>query len=189
MPSMRPAHLSLGLAIAPGGFYGTHSLSYFDTPYIGGQTSIPLNLGRMTQRFEREATPELEAGMPGVEVTPKETRLARLMAGLWFRTDIHVKLKEGFYDANSRNTLLLMYFDRPCHLSGTDNGKDGKLPIPGDTPPKVDIDVDVPGWTWIEIKKMSDSTYTEVRAIAPQPVLLITPHDDELYRKYREGTH
>jgi len=185
-PDMRPYHLSLQWALVPGGFHGDRTLQNLDTQYIGGQTSIRLDLTHLAEKFAPKAAPTTPSEEAGLEVTPTEAHLARAIPGMWFRISHNIKMKSGFYDADTRETLLLVYFDRPCHMSGIDTTRQS---IPLESPPKVDVGVDAPGWVWIVIKKTGPSTYTELRAPSPHPVLLMAPYDRDLYRKYQEGSN
>ena len=99
--------------------------------------------------------------------------MARLLPGLSFPAGQDLQLIEGFYDADTRNTLLLTYFDPPCHVTGTDTGPY----YPSlESPPQVDIQVDAPGWVWVEIRKTGPSAYVEGRVpgITPSGVMRST---------------
>lgn len=184
-PGIRRSDLYLKFALLPGNLHTERFLPFLDeTLYLEDRSPIPLDLGHLAERLAPKATSASETGSPEFAVTPKETRFARLLPGISFTTSQNVKMKEGFYDADTRDTLMLVYFDRPCHVSGVDTGSQ---PKPIDSPPRIDIEVDAPGWVWIETKKTGQSTYVEVRAPSPHPVLLITPNDGDLYLKYQEG--
>ncbi len=183
-PALRPTQLSLAMGVAPGGFHIKKRFLYIATRPIGHDTSIPWDLGRLTWMFAGKATPVTETAAPGFEVIPKETRLARLIPGLDFPAAHLYKFMVGLYDADTRNTLQLVYFDRPCHVTGTDTGNTAL-----ESAPQLDVQVDAPGWVWVEVRKTGPSTYVEDRVPSPHPVLLITPADLALFRRAQEGTH
>ena len=181
-PPMRPAHMYLGVGLAPGDFYVKGSLRWLDNLFLGHNTSVPLNLDRLAKTVGSKAA---EGAVPAdFEATPHETRFGRVVAGPNFNSSDSVSFRVGFYDADTRDALMLVYFDRPCHLSGVDRRQPY---IPIDSPPRVDVQVDAPGWVWIAVHKTGESTYTEVRVPAPHPVFLITPTRDDLYKKYQQG--
>ncbi len=171
------------MAVIPGSFHAKGLRPYIASRSIGYDTSIPLDLGHLTKKFAPEAMPTTETAAPGFEVTPKETRLARLLPGLEFTSKKAMQLTEGFYDADTRNTLFLVYFDRPCHVTGTDRQNTSL-----ESPPQLDIQVEAPGWVWVETRKTGPTTYVENSVPAPHPILLITPHDEALFRRIQAGT-
>ena len=173
LPSMRPNHLSLDLYSIPGKLRGdTHQ--QFESVYLGGQTSIALKLDRVAEKIAPQIAPRDETAWPELEVTPTETRFARVVPGIWFRTTKNIQMKVMFYDADTKDVLTLVYFDRPCHVRGTDR-----------SPTPKEIDVEAAGWTWIETKSTGPSTFVDVRAASPRPVLLIAPIAG--YQKYLDG--
>jgi hypothetical protein len=182
-PPMRPAHLYLGLGLAPGKIHSEHAVPWFENVFLGHNTSVSLDLDRLARTVARRVVQETVP--PEMEVIPRETRIGRVFPGPNFNSSQSVEFRIGLYDADTRDALLLVYFDRPCHLSGLDRHQEYTLI---DSPPRVDVQVDAPGWAWIAVHKTGESTYTEVRAPAPHPVLLITPNSRDLYLKYQEGT-
>jgi hypothetical protein len=48
-----------------------------------------------------------------------------------------------------------------------------------------DIEVEGAGWTWVQTKSTGPSTFVDVRAASPHPVLLIAPIAG--YQKYLDG--
>lgn len=182
-PTARPFHLYLALFPIPG-FHAKDTIQHFETISIGHDTSVSLDLGHLTEKVVHKARPANETDEPGFEVEPRETRIVRLAPGLWFPAGQTVRIKGGIYDADTRNTLLLAYFDRPSHVTGTDTAY-----TPLESPPRVDIQVDAPGWVWIELRKTGPATYIEDRVPSPHPVLLITPPDEAVYRRAQEGAN
>ena len=73
---------------------------------------------------------------------------------------------------------------RPCHVTGTDTGNTAL-----ESATQLDVQVDAPGWVWVEVRKTGPSTYVENRVPSPHPVLLITPTHLALFRRAQEGTH
>lgn len=56
-PAMRPCHLYLGLGVISGGFHAHGMLPFVETPSIGHQTSVPLDMGCLTKKLARKAIP------------------------------------------------------------------------------------------------------------------------------------
>ena len=173
LPSMRPNHLSLDLYSIPGKFSGdTHQ--QLESVYLGGQTSIVLKLDRLAGKIGPQIAPVDPTAWPELEISPAETRFDRIVPGIWFRTTKNIQMKVMFYDADTKDVLTLVYFDRPCRVRGTDR-----------SPTPKEIDVEAAGWTWVETKSTGPSTFVDVRAASPHPVLLIAPIAG--YQKYLDG--
>ena len=87
----------------------------------------------------------------GLKVDPPETRLSRIAT---FPHDARTRKAlggGGFIDPNSRESLILVYVDRPSHISG-------EVEFPG-LAALFDIRFDAPGFHWIRFKSIGQGRY------------------------------
>jgi hypothetical protein len=89
------------------------------------------------------------------------------------KTNPYINPIVRFIDSQTGSTLILVYFDRPCRLSGTVATK-----IPS-TREKYAVDYDVSldsaGWVWLTEKGVESRHFVATRAIRPYPLLIIGP--------------
>jgi hypothetical protein len=99
-----------------------------------------------------------------VKISPGETRFARLSTTAWSKkkpSNAFVR----FADSETREGLLLVYFDRPCRLTGRDATQDVA---------DYDFAVDSAGWPWLAVRPVGPKHYSITRATNPHPTLVIT---------------
>ncbi len=120
--------------------------------------------------LSRQARPIVTHEGSSLRVTPAETRFARLSTQAQTRTNSLHDYTE-FSDSETGDGLVLVYFDRPCRLSGraTDFGRtpDEKLLF------DYDVEVSFVGWTWLEIRRVDAAHFKTVNAMTPHPELTI----------------
>jgi hypothetical protein len=89
---------------------------------VGDEISLPINrLGNAFGPLASTASPEMKKS--GLTVTPEETRFLRV--GTFSRyTEPSISpnlVGAKFIDAKTRQSVLLLYFDRPCKIAGATN--------------------------------------------------------------------
>lgn len=152
----QPRHLVLVFPYIPGQLFGTPGSDLLFTVLLTPDDTLQLDLSR--------ALPGLQAGVDTLQATgetaglsarPARTRFARIGT---FPFD--AKTREplgagGFIDGETREHLLLTYFDRPCVLSGT-------LVIDG-AAYVHDIRIPAAGFHWLRIRQQGDGRYVVSR--------------------------
>src|SRR4029077_10805246 len=138
-----PRDLALTLGAIPGKFGGTGGKN-FASLRIGREESVRLNLDELSVKVSSQAA-ELDAS-PSLQIRPQGARFARVATGVWFAAKRPVTLSVGFIDSETGHSLTLLYFDRPCRLSGTVFvATPGREPLTDD----YDIDVESAGFVWM----------------------------------------
>jgi hypothetical protein len=90
------------------------------------------------------ATLTAEAVNQGLKIEPAETRVARLATTMRVPLDRQYLLGIGFFDSQTKQGRTLVFFDRPCRVTGM-------LKTPSGTPASVDLTIQRSGLTWLEI--------------------------------------
>jgi hypothetical protein len=99
----------------------------------------------------------------GLVTAPKETRIARLA------TVVYQKPEKGlgrstFRRIAAHESLILVYFDRPCYLSGAIHTRESEI--------AYDVNVDKAGLQWLKIVKKSSTRYAVSASKSPQEIFL-----------------
>jgi hypothetical protein len=170
----RPAGLELTLGPIAGSIWGT-SHQYVQFVPIGRKSSIPLALDELSAKMDLQAAKAsgVESGV--LQVIPRDARFARVATGVWFKSKQPVTKSIGFLDAETRDTLTLVYFDRPCRLTGT---LVGRTASGGTLTHDFDVDVESAGFVWIAAKRDAQDHEKEFRVVTPHPILVIAPPEN-----------
>lgn len=170
----RPAGLELTLGPIAGSITGT-AHQYTQIVPIGHQRSISLALGELSAKMDLQAT-KISGAPPGVlQVIPQDARFVRVATGVWFKSKQPVTKSVGFVDAETRDALILICFDRPCRLTGTVVRKIES----GETVTReYDVDVESAGFVWMTEKRDAQHHEKGIRAVAPHPILVIAPPEN-----------
>lgn len=86
-----------------------------------------------------------------IQVDPITTKLSRLGTFATLDTGEEVNGSKGFLDKNSRDTLMLIYTDRACKITGSYNFEGIEY--------EIDIQVSGKGLHWINLKKIDERRY------------------------------
>mgnify|MGYP006909085488 FL=1 len=114
-----PQGVVLAFPYIPGEIFGTPRSRPLFQKNINHNDHFTLNLADALPRMEEEARPLLQTWQEtGLAIEPANTRLVRIGT---FPFD--AKTREpigggGFIEENSKDNLILMYFDRACHIQG-----------------------------------------------------------------------
>ena len=118
--------------------------------------SFKLDINNKLADFDRLSCDLQERGIQqGLQMTPSTVRFARLAT---FARDPQSGKSFGgatFIDAETKELLFLIYFDRPSHWKGTIRESGYVV--------KVDIKIDARGAYWIRIVKKGDDRHLELR--------------------------
>jgi hypothetical protein len=157
----RPGDLAFVMGAISGSISGYADRRHMLTFPIGQAASVKLDLTRLGELSAQAAT--AGEGMSSVEISPRETRFARVATIGW--SNAYARGSAGFIDAETRDGLLLAYFDRPCRLSGTS--------VRGGQTDVYDVTVDSAGWVWLTGSQ--DAWHSSLRrATTPHPTLVVT---------------
>jgi hypothetical protein len=140
----------------------------------GPKLAVPIDLGpalsidmNELQTYMRQHSATLTA-TPGLtstlQIDPIDTRFARVAHFVRYESAPRAPGPTRFVDSGSKDNLLLVYFDRPCHLTGT-------LTYGGAEPGSREYDVVIEhaGLNWLAATKKGLGDYSIVRH-APSPV-------------------
>jgi len=127
------------------------------------------SVGRHVARLDKKFGHALSSS---VTLVPKDARFARIATTVWSKTKPDLGKAVGWVDSETGNELVLLYFDRPCRLSGS-------LTLKSLSHDKLNeaFNVEVPsaGWLWLQIEHV-DPLHSKVsRAVSPHPALVIAP--------------
>ena len=131
-----------------------------------------LDLGQKKAEIERAAAPLTRAAADaGLVIVPPETRFARLSTIAASAGDADKGLgSTGFRSAAAGESLMMVYFDRPCTLSGVIRNRGSRV--------VYNIEIAKPG---VHLIRLVRDTPSSVRAVAwamPEKLFLgITPRD------------
>ena len=116
----QPGHIVLVFPYVPGQIFGSPGSELLFTYLLTPQSELQLEL--------ENALPGLQDGAAllktveetaGLTMRPAQTRLARIGTFPFDAKTLEPLGEGGFIDSSTREHLILMYFDRPCVLSGT----------------------------------------------------------------------
>jgi hypothetical protein len=157
-----PKDLTLWMGVIPGSI-GGNPKAPFANVVIGRAHAFSLELASL-KTLAAQAAASKESPPSAMKISPGETRFLRLSTQVWSKT-IRVNSLVRFVDSETREILDLVYFDRPCQLTGKEVSQDVA---------DYDVVVDSPGWTWLAGKKVGPRHYSITRPTAPHPTLEAT---------------
>jgi hypothetical protein len=151
----KPDRWTAMLGAVPGAIFGDPHYSPKRTEGLGNAASLPINLSTLRAEMDQQATTiSVATEKAGWRIDPGDTRLARLATAI--TTDKRRRFGVGFMDSVSKNRLLLVFFDRPCRLTGT-----VVTPENGTTTYSIDVVIESAGLHWLQIAtKGSESHLT-----------------------------
>jgi hypothetical protein len=142
----RPRGSSLTLGVIPGAISGNPT-RVLQVDHIGKESGIEIDLGSFEEAIAGHSAPMTAAfAESGLRVDPVETRFARASTLLTYTGVLREDLLVEFADQDSKNPMTLVYFDRPCHLTGskaTINAATEKLIL------TYDVTIEKAGLNWL----------------------------------------
>jgi hypothetical protein len=138
---------------------------------IGRKELIRVNPDELSIKFGTQTSELDQAALPSLQISPQGTRFARIATGVSFRTNRTVLQRVGFVDAETGEALLLLYFDRPCRLTGT--RVLAPTPSRGALTVDYDLKVETAGLVWMTAKQDGQLHKIASVAVAPRPILTI----------------
>jgi hypothetical protein len=154
-----PRDSQLWLGAISGEIYGT-TQAEFKTLGIGRSATIVLPMSELERLSARSATVlNSAAAAAGFNLIPSDARLVRVATSLLSEDPVWHSASTNLADAVTKKTLVLVYFDRPCRLSGAVITH----PASGGTrTDNYDVGIEKAGFTWLETTKVDDS-HSEIR--------------------------
>lgn len=145
-----------------GDFYGSPNTGAFVAPVSQTAGSFTLDLNRTQEALASDLEPT-DFELRFMKIAPRDARLARLTPVALQRDGIDAAGTMDWLDAQSRQSLMLVYVDRPARI-------DGSITRDGETI-RYDIRVARPGYVWIGAirARAHDALYT----VVPPPQHLI----------------
>ena len=168
----RPAEVSLLLGAIKGEIAGSQNRT-LQTVRIAKLPAIEINFKSLSSAIGQQASTLTSSGSAaGLQVTPADTKFARVSTFLkWREWSGRPSLNIGFADPDDdSSTLTLVYFDRPCRLTGTVN----RLNFGEKTKFSYDVTIEKAGLSWLITIPMGSTE--SVMRVAPawmRPTLLI----------------
>ena len=170
----RPSNPSLRLG-AIGGTTAGWPNKTLQTDPITKQSIVQIDLNSLEAAIEQQAKTMTTEAARYLQVVPADTKFARVSTLLDWRGPPAGTLSVAFLDPNdSKNSLGLVFFDRPCRMTGTTTSKSGEKRTL-----VVDLTITKPGLTWIVVAP--DGTDGSVMSVAPgtmRPLLVIAPPEN-----------
>jgi len=163
----RPKDLVLQLGVIPGSVWG-QSKAMLQTVHIGHDSVVQLDLAGLSAKAGRQVAQLRQREGESLQVSPPDTQFARVATGVWF-SNRTVEFAIGFYDSETTDSLTLLYFDRPCRLSGS--------AVYAKSASRFDYDVETEssGLVWMLSKHDGPSHVSESRALMPHPTVIVGP--------------
>jgi hypothetical protein len=167
----RPVNATAMLGVIPGGVFGAPHYP-LQTERLGKILTLPINLSDLLVTLnEQSATLTNDAETAGWRIDPTETRFARVATTISHEGTSSLMI--GFVDSASKSNLLLVFFDRPCRLTGTVlvHPREGQT-----TTFVVDVTVEQAGLNWLKMTGNSQGhdliTNTQVPS---KPLFVVAP--------------
>jgi hypothetical protein len=164
-PQERPVKAFVTFGAISGTMLGSAPGPKLAVPIDAGP-ALSINLSEL-QEYMRQHSATMTA-TPGLTSTltidPIDTGFARVAHFVRYESAPRAPGPSRFVDSGSKDNLLLVYFDRPCHLTGT-------LTYGGAEPGSREYDVVIEhaGLNWLAATKKGPDDYSVVRH-APLPV-------------------
>ena len=108
----------------------------------------------------------------GLVVAPASTRIARVYTYFDIHGEEEQQALVGFADSNSKHVMVLVYFDRACHLTGS---VEVAPHIGGTTKYRYDVTINNAGFHWLAYSpdRASDLTVVQQASESVKPILVV----------------
>jgi hypothetical protein len=166
-----PIYGTAVLGSIPGTIFGNPQAPFISVATDADQ-SFSVDLDRLRVLSDR-ATTINDLGLAlGGKISPSETRFIRVATDFEYVGSPTAAHRIGFFDLATNDSLLLVFFDRPCHLTGIANlppRPEGEI-----TKYVFDVTIDQAGFNWLSMHndKLRGSTVVRHAAASVQPVYL-----------------
>jgi hypothetical protein len=139
----RPAGATVWLGAMPGAIFGG-ARDRLKTEPVTSAPAFELDLRELRDIAEKQsATLTPAASASGWKIAPADTRLIRVATNLNYEAPHRQLPMTKFVDLQSDRLLMLVYFDRPCQLTGAIAERAGSHD-------EVDVTVGEAGLHWLE---------------------------------------
>lgn len=147
-----------------GDLYGSPTTGGFVHPVAGPGGTLVLDLNHTAAALASELGPT-DFSLGFLRLTPPTARIARLTPLALERNGIDPVGPAEWLDARSRQTLMLVYFDRPARITGrvTRNGESLRY----------DISASQAGYVWIAVRHAAAHEVLLTAIPRPRRVLLV----------------
>jgi len=110
------------------------------------EQTVRLDFAELRTQLEEQSTTITNAAVAdGLKIEPADTRFGRVATSIGVPDSRITKWRIGFHDNTAwKDALLLVFFDRPCRLTGT-------LPDAGGIIDSVDATVTAAGLVWLRV--------------------------------------
>jgi hypothetical protein len=165
----RPEDSSLLLGAIAGAFGGSPKRT-LQTVRIGKLPTIEIDLNSFSAAIEPQAaTMTATQAAFGLQIAPADTKFARASTLLEWRGTPGSRLRIVFSDADDSSILTLVFFDRPCRLTGT-------VKLEHSTT-VYDVTIEKAGLNWLVLtpKGSAESVVHAAPPVVIRPTLVIAP--------------
>jgi hypothetical protein len=166
-----PRDSNLGLGAISGEIYGTAQTEFKTLGIRSFTVAIPMT---EIERFSVKSATGLTsaAAAAGLALVPSDARLLRVATVLLSNDPQWHSAATNLADSLTKKTLVLVYFDRPCRLSGAviTHPSGG-----GTRTDDYDVVIEKAGLNWLETTKVGEDSHLKVRhaPASVRPVLTV----------------
>jgi hypothetical protein len=167
----KPDKWAAVLGVVPGGIFGSARFPRPSEEAYGNASTVPVDQFQLRIMLNRQSAMISTAAAEGWKIEPAETRFARLATTISYSGTDKGRLLIGFRDSVSKKSLVLVFFDRPCRLTGTaqNHGPYGET-----IENTIDVTVKSAGLNWLETTEKGTAIYiTNATAVAPSRLILV----------------
>jgi len=167
-----PRDSKLWLGAIPGEIYGT-TQTEFKTLGIGSSITVAISMAEL-EGFSVKSAAGLTsaAAAVGLAIKPSDARLVRIATSILSAEPQWHSASTSVVDSLTKKTLVLVYFDQPCRLTGavTTHPSSG-----GTRTDDYDVVIEKAGLNWLETTKVGEDSHLVVRhaPASVQPVLMV----------------
>lgn len=165
----RPVNAELQLDAIGGSTVGMPNET-IQSSRISSQSSVEIKLASFETALSKSARPITAEAARDLKMEPKETKFARVSTLLSWRPPPDGMLSVAFVDRDdTKKSLGLFYFDRPCQLSGSHPSGNGTTVV-------YDINVETPGLVWVvSSREGKNRSVLRVAQSGVNPIVIIAP--------------
>jgi hypothetical protein len=137
---------------------------------ISNQSSVEIRLGTLEVALSKVARPITKDVADYLTIVPSETRFARASTLLSWNPPPDGTLSVAFLARDdTKKSLGLFYFDRPCRLSGVHTSGTGATIV-------YDMTVKKPGLTWVvSSREGQNKSVMRVAQSGTNPIMVVAP--------------
>jgi hypothetical protein len=140
----RPADATVWLGAMPGAIFGG-ARDRLKTELVASALAFELDLRELSDvAGKQSATLTPAASASGWKIAPEDTRFIRVATNLNYKAPHRQLPMTKFVDLQSDRLLMLVYFDRPCQLTGA-------IAERGGGHDEVNVTVGEAGLHWLEV--------------------------------------